>query len=164
MYLVLIDLKQILLSLYCYVKLLFNYISPACMEFLLFDLFYQIVPRSVVLYNFNTVPKYFWSNVWKKFHNVCDRRDYLIVEICTTDDVESIIDEANLMSEFNHPHVLRLVGVTIDKEFGLPILVMPFMPNGDLNSYLRRFRYDSDFIDKVILSSFLLNFCKSMSI
>ena len=52
------------------------------------------------------------------------------------------------MSEFNHPHVLTLMGVAIDKEFGLPILVMPYMPNGDLNSYLRLFRYDPDFFDK----------------
>ena len=88
-----------------------------------------------------------------------------ILEFCTNDDVASIIDEAVLMSEFNHPHVLTLTGVAIDKEFGLPILVMPFMPNGDLNSYLRRFRYDPDFFDQVISvnlvcapSRFFINF------
>ena len=102
------------------------------------------------------------SIFWKQFHKICHPKDYFITEICTNDDVASITDEANLMSEFNPPYVLRLIGVTFDKEFGLPILVMPFMPNGDLNSYLRRFRYDSDFTDKMILSRVLLNFCLNM--
>lgn len=72
-------------------------------------------------------------------------------EICSDKDIASIIDEAILMSEFRHPHVLALLGVTIDQELGLPILIMPFMPNGDLNSYLRKFRYDPEFVDKVQL-------------
>ena len=43
------------------------------------------------------------------------------------------------MSNFNHPNVMKLIGVCIDiKE--TPYLVMPFMSHGSLLSYLRNNR------------------------
>ena len=41
------------------------------------------------------------------------------------------------MLDFNHPNVLRLVGVCFDTEDKLPLIVLPYMANGDLRSYLK---------------------------
>ena len=43
------------------------------------------------------------------------------------------------MLEFNHPHVLSLIGVCLDTGPGVSI-VMPFMANGSLKDYLKRER------------------------
>ena len=40
------------------------------------------------------------------------------------------------MKEFQHENVLTLIGVCFDNE-GLPIVILPFMSNGDVLSYLR---------------------------
>lgn len=43
------------------------------------------------------------------------------------------------MLQFDHPHVLALIGVCVDGGTA-PYIVMPFMSNGSLLSYLRKFR------------------------
>ena len=40
------------------------------------------------------------------------------------------------MKEFKHENVLTLIGVYFEKE-GLPMVILPFMSNGDVLSYLR---------------------------
>ena len=47
--------------------------------------------------------------------------------------------ESMKMKEFEHPHVLGLIGVCIDAG-PAPYIVMPFMANGSLLSYLRKER------------------------
>ena len=42
-----------------------------------------------------------------------------------------------IMQQFNHHNVLRLLGVVIEGLQG-PSIVMPFMANGNLSSYLRK--------------------------
>ena len=54
----------------------------------------------------------------------------------STYDARKFLDEALRMQEFNHPHILRLIGITLDKE-NLPLVVLPFMKHGDLLSYIR---------------------------
>ena len=39
------------------------------------------------------------------------------------------------MKDFNHKHVLSLIGVSIDP-MGVPLVVLPFMANGNLKKYL----------------------------
>ena len=41
------------------------------------------------------------------------------------------------MLDFNHPNVLTLLGVCFDTEHQLPLIILPYMANGDLKSYLR---------------------------
>ena len=57
--------------------------------------------------------------------------------------VESNIDdlrkECLKMSEFNHPNVLTLIGVCLDGG-PAPYIIMPFMENGSLLSYLKKER------------------------
>ncbi|KAK2177090.1 hypothetical protein NP493_619g04032 [Ridgeia piscesae] len=46
------------------------------------------------------------------------------------------IDEALRMHEFDHPNILRLIGISLDND-SLPLVVLPFMKHGDLLSYIR---------------------------
>ena len=39
------------------------------------------------------------------------------------------------MKEFNHPNVLSLIGISIENS--QPMIILPFMENGDLEAYLR---------------------------
>ena len=41
------------------------------------------------------------------------------------------------MKEFDHPNVLNVLGVGFDGDNGLPFIVLPFMVNGDLKTYLK---------------------------
>ena len=57
------------------------------------------------------------------------------------------------MQEFNHPHVLSLIGVCLDTGPGVS-MVMPFMTNGSLKDYLKKERnsieLEEDDPDKVV--------------
>ena len=66
----------------------------------------------------------------------------LIFTIChlglfSANDVHQIIQEVVKMRDFNHPHVMSLIGVCLDNSVGM---VMPFMANGSVLSYLKRER------------------------
>ncbi len=54
-------------------------------------------------------------------------------------DAEELMRESEKMMMFDHPNVLNLIGVSID-EGRAPYIVMPFMDNGSLLTYLRRER------------------------
>ena len=43
------------------------------------------------------------------------------------------------MYEFDHPNVLKLIGVCVDGG-PAPYIIMPFMANGSLNNYLKKDR------------------------
>ena len=49
------------------------------------------------------------------------------------------MEEIVIMQQFNHHNVLRLIGVVVEGLTG-PSIVMPFMSNGNLNSFLRNNR------------------------
>ena len=59
------------------------------------------------------------------------------------------------MKDFDHPNVLNILGVgfDIDSTSGLPFMVLPFMVNGDLKTYLISKRIKPavvDYLPKVI--------------
>lgn len=54
----------------------------------------------------------------------------------TASAMQKFIDEALTMREFNHDHVLRLLGIVIDGDQS-PLVVLPFMTHGDVLSYIR---------------------------
>ena len=54
----------------------------------------------------------------------------------SVESLKSILRESILMKEFDHPNVLNVLGVGFDSDNGLPFIVLPFMVNGDLKTYL----------------------------
>ena len=52
-------------------------------------------------------------------------------------DIQKMMEEIVIMQQFNHQNVLRLLGVVVIGLSG-PSIVMPFMANGNLSSYLRK--------------------------
>lgn len=55
------------------------------------------------------------------------------------DLVRSLLHECVRMSNFDHPNVLTVTGVCLDGG-PIPYVVMPYMFNGDLLSYLKKQR------------------------
>ena len=53
------------------------------------------------------------------------------------------------MLDFDHPNVLKLLGVCFDNE--LPLIILPYMANGDLKNYLLTARGEDDMLPKVTL-------------
>ena len=48
------------------------------------------------------------------------------------------------MLDFDHPNVMNLLGVCFDTEDHLPVIILPYMANGDLKSFLISKRGDND--------------------
>ena len=42
------------------------------------------------------------------------------------------------MKDFDHPNVLSVLGVGFNTDNRLPFVILPFMVNGDLKTYLKR--------------------------
>lgn len=59
----------------------------------------------------------------------------------STNDLDNLVSEGLKMAKFNHPNVMKLIGVCIDNG-DIPCVVMPFMTHGSLLSYLRKHRAD----------------------
>ena len=53
------------------------------------------------------------------------------------DAVQELISEYVRMNHFNHPNVMTLIGVCLDGG-PVPYLILPFMANGSLLSYLTK--------------------------
>ena len=54
-------------------------------------------------------------------------------------DVKHLAEESQIMARFDHPNIMKLLGVSISKNRTL-FIIMPFMANGNLLSYLRNNR------------------------
>ena len=50
------------------------------------------------------------------------------------------------MKHFDHPNVLPLIGISIDKEI-IPAMVLPYMINGDVKTYLTAKRISENSVD-----------------
>ena len=85
-------------------------------------------------------------------------RNYDFVHVGEFDqaEIEKIMEEGLKMKKFEHIHVMNLIGVCLDAG-PAPYIVMPYMANGSLLSYLKRKRVslvlhaddDSDQVCKV---------------
>ncbi|KAM4640953.1 tyrosine-protein kinase receptor UFO isoform 2-T2 [Discoglossus pictus] len=62
------------------------------------------------------------------------------IAICTRTEMEDFLSEAVCMKEFDHPNVMRLIGVclqnTENEGYPSPVVILPFMKHGDLHSFL----------------------------
>ena len=57
----------------------------------------------------------------------------------TEKDKSQLLRESDMMLKFDHPHVINLIGMCLDAGPS-PYLVLPFMENGSLLSYVRKNR------------------------
>ncbi|XP_041714976.1 tyrosine-protein kinase Mer [Coregonus clupeaformis] len=58
-------------------------------------------------------------------------------------EIEEFLNEAACMKDFDHPNVIRLLGVCLEAgsgHFPKPMVILPFMRYGDLHSFLLRSR------------------------
>ena len=62
-------------------------------------------------------------------HNFCT------IALFSTTDVKKLTKEIDTMVSFDHPNVMSLIGVSVDRE--MPFLIMPFMANGSILEYLK---------------------------
>ena len=69
----------------------------------------------------------------------------ILLGIVEKELINGLLKECGRMYEFNHPNVLKLLGVCLDGG-PAPLIVMPFMTNGSLNTYLKKER-DSVVLD-----------------
>ena len=55
------------------------------------------------------------------------------------------------MKKLDHPNVLSILGICLESshESGLPFMIMPFMINGDLKSYLKQKRKKTECVDQL---------------
>ncbi|XP_007460212.1 PREDICTED: tyrosine-protein kinase receptor TYRO3 [Lipotes vexillifer] len=64
----------------------------------------------------------------------------LKADIIASSDIEEFLREAACMKEFDHPHVAKLVGVSLRSRakgrLPTPMVILPFMKHGDLHAFL----------------------------
>uniref|UniRef100_A0A4W5JB86 receptor protein-tyrosine kinase n=1 Tax=Hucho hucho TaxID=62062 RepID=A0A4W5JB86_9TELE len=62
------------------------------------------------------------------------------ISICTRTEMEDFLGEAACMKEFDHPNVMRLLGVCLQAAerggYPSPVVILPYMKHGDLHSFL----------------------------
>ena len=63
---------------------------------------------------------------------------YVPVDVSLS-NAKEFIDECITASKFDHPnmHMLSIIGVSINPDDDTPLMVMPFMHNGSVQSYVK---------------------------
>jgi serine/threonine protein kinase len=85
------------------------------------------------------------------------------------DDISRFLSEGIVMKDFHHPNVMGLMGVSFP-ENDPPVIVLPFMANGDLHAFLKKRRGSvsaMDALDDAMISTsqlmqFILNIVHGM--
>ena len=71
---------------------------------------------------------------------LCDKLHAILnTDYYSSDFQENFIKESLKMEELKHPHVMSLLGVCLDAG-PAPYIVLPYMGNGDLLSFLKKHR------------------------
>ncbi|XP_062892199.1 tyrosine-protein kinase Mer-like [Mobula hypostoma] len=81
-------------------------------------------------------------------------------------ELELFLREAELMQAFDHPNVLRLIGVSIEdcleEQVPVPMVILPFMPHRDVRSFLQRHRRNAEHLPVQILLKFMVDIAAGM--
>jgi len=67
----------------------------------------------------------------------------------TSEDIEKFLEEGMFMINFRHPNVLSLIGVVFEKK-DRPLVILPFMENGNLHSLISRERMVENCLSSVL--------------
>ena len=57
-------------------------------------------------------------------------------EVSSHEEIEEFVTKSALILNFDHPNVLGLLGICFAQDI-VPLIVLPYMENGDLQSFLR---------------------------
>ena len=52
-------------------------------------------------------------------------------------EAEDFMSESTIMAYFDHPNVLRMIGLSVDTDIFSIDIVLPYMINGDLRAFLK---------------------------
>uniref|UniRef100_A0A6Q2X7M3 receptor protein-tyrosine kinase n=1 Tax=Esox lucius TaxID=8010 RepID=A0A6Q2X7M3_ESOLU len=82
-------------------------------------------------------------------------------------EIEEFLNEAACMKDFDHPNVIRLLGVCLEVgsgHFPKPMVILPFMRYGDLHSFLLRSRLGDSplFLPTQTLLKFMIDIAMGM--
>ena len=56
---------------------------------------------------------------------------------------KEFLQECITAKQFSHPNVLGLIGVSVITEEAIPLMVLPYMHNGDIRSFMKSKRGDT---------------------
>lgn len=56
---------------------------------------------------------------------------------------KEFIQECVTAKQFNHPNILGLIGVSVITKEAIPLMVLPYMHNGDVKSFVKSKRGDT---------------------
>jgi len=71
-------------------------------------------------------------------YGVLIRLCYFRTGFLDSSEVANTLRECLKMKKFDHPHVMGILGICLAGQ--TPYIVLPFMANGSLHSYLRKYR------------------------
>ena len=57
-------------------------------------------------------------------------------------EAEDFMSESTIMAYFDHPNVLRMIGLCVDIDIFSIDIVLPYMVNGDLRAFLKEHRVE----------------------
>ncbi|XP_032876418.1 tyrosine-protein kinase Mer [Amblyraja radiata] len=83
-------------------------------------------------------------------------------------EIEEFLSEAACMKDFDHPNVIKLLGVCLElgsrQQMAKPMVILPFMKYGDLHSFLLRTRLETneEFIPLQTLLKFMVDISSGM--
>ncbi|XP_074434768.1 tyrosine-protein kinase Mer isoform X7 [Larus michahellis] len=82
-------------------------------------------------------------------------------------EIEEFLSEAACMKDFDHPNVIKLLGVCIElssQQVPKPMVILPFMKYGDLHSFLLRSRLEMapQFVPLQMLVKFMVDIALGM--
>ncbi|XP_051880587.1 tyrosine-protein kinase Mer isoform X1 [Pristis pectinata] len=83
-------------------------------------------------------------------------------------EIEEFLSEAACMKDFDHPNVIKLLGVCLElgsrEQIAKPMVILPFMKYGDLHSFLLRSRLETnaEYIPLQTLLKFMIDIASGM--
>ncbi|XP_078068411.1 tyrosine-protein kinase Mer [Mustelus asterias] len=83
-------------------------------------------------------------------------------------EIEEFLSEAACMKDFDHPNVIKLLGVCLEmsprEPIAKPMVILPFMKHGDLHSFLLRSRHEenAEYFPQQTLLKFMIDIANGM--
>ena len=85
----------------------------------------------------STLPSYFPIPVE---YSICILNNISNAELYSEVEAKKLMKELTTMLSFDHPNVLSLIGMCLDRK--APLIIMPFMSNGSVLDYVRQHKQE----------------------